>query len=115
MQTRTLGQLAQFDFLLYFCSAIDNYPDYLGCFLFVRIHEWIDATRKLAKHESTKIIHWRVLSAVRRHGEDPAALRKNWVAQGGTNGPIHRLSVLFCGAVAEDACYSSAQRIGFLT
>ena len=28
MQTRTLGQLAQFDFLLYFCSAIDNYPDY---------------------------------------------------------------------------------------
>ena len=49
MQTRTLGQLAQFDFLLYFCSAIDNYPDYLGCFLFVRIHEWIDATRKLAK------------------------------------------------------------------
>ena len=47
MQTRTLGQLAQFDFLLYFCSTIDNYPDYLGCLLFVRIHEWIGATRKL--------------------------------------------------------------------
>ena len=48
MQTRTLGQLAQFDFLLYFCSAIDNYPDYLGCLLFVRMHEWI-ATHKLLK------------------------------------------------------------------
>ena len=48
MQTRTLGQLAQFDFLLYFCSAIDNYPDYLGCLLFVRMHEWI-ATHKLQK------------------------------------------------------------------
>ena len=82
MQTRTLGQLAQFDFLLYFCSAIDNYPDYLGCLLFVRMQEWIGATRKLTKHESTKIIHWRVLSAVRRHGEDLAALRKNWVAPG---------------------------------
>lgn len=49
MQTRTLGQLAQFDFLLYFCSAIDNYPGYLGCLLFVRMQEWIGATRKLAK------------------------------------------------------------------
>ena len=49
MQTRTLGQLAQFDFLLYFSSAIDNYPDYLGCLLFVRMHEWIGATRKLQK------------------------------------------------------------------
>ena len=49
MQTRTLGQLAQFDFLLYFCSAIDNYPDYLGCLLFVRMQEWIGATHKLAK------------------------------------------------------------------
>ena len=49
MQTRTLGQLAQFDFLLYFCSAIDNYPDYFGCLLFVRLHEWIGATHKLAK------------------------------------------------------------------
>ena len=82
MQTRTLGQLAQFDFLLYFCSAIDNYPDYFGCLLFVRIHEWIGATHKLLQYESTKIIHWRVLSAVRRHGEDLAALRKNWVAPG---------------------------------